>query len=100
MLTRENLKTQFLLNPDIHFLNHGSFGASPKPVFDTYQAWQRRLEFQPVTYFQSDLSNALREARHALGTFLHANGDDLIFVPNATFGVNVVVNSLNLSAGD
>ena len=100
MLTRENLKTQFLLNPDIHFLNHGSFGASPKPVFDTYQAWQRRLEFQPVTYFQSDLSNALREARHALGTFLHANGDDLIFVPNATFGVNVVVNSLKLSAGD
>ena len=50
-----NLKSLFLLRPDMTFLNHGSFGACPRPVFETYQAWQRELELQPsspVSFFQ------------------------------------------------
>jgi isopenicillin-N epimerase len=95
-----NLKDQFLLDPDVHFLNHGSFGATPRPVFEVYQAWQRRLERQPVQFIATDLVGYLAEARRALGSYVHAAADDVVFVPNATFGVNVVARSLPLGPGD
>ena len=94
------LRAEFLLEPDVHFLNHGSYGATPRPVFDVYQQWQRRLEAQPVRFFSHELTDALAEARHALGDFLHAGGDDLVFIPNATFGANLVARSLDLQPGD
>jgi isopenicillin-N epimerase len=93
------LKNLFLLDPEVIFLNHGSLGACPRPVFEVYQNWQRRLEDQPVK-FMRELAGFDREARHALGTYLHANPDDLAFVTNATTGVNIIAHSLSLQPGD
>lgn len=94
------LRQEFLLDPDVIFLNHGSFGATPRPVFESYQVWQRRLEWQPVQFLGTDIATYLAEARHALGHYLNAAADDLVYVPNATFGVNVVARSLRLGPGD
>jgi len=94
------LREQFLLDPDVVFLNHGSFGATPRPVFEAYQAWQRLLERQPVQFLGNDVIAYLAEARTALGRYLNAAADDLVYVPNTTFGVNVVARSLQLGPGD
>jgi isopenicillin-N epimerase len=94
------LRDLFLLDPDVVFLNHGSFGATPRPVFDAYQMWQRRLEAQPVQFVVGDLPGYFAYARQRLADYLHAPTDDLVYVPNATFGVNVVARSLKLSPGD
>jgi isopenicillin-N epimerase len=90
----------YLLDPDIIFLNHGSFGACPQPVFDAYQNWQRKLEHQPVKFLGRDAIALLRDARHALGDYLHCHGDDLVFVPNPTTAANIVARSLLLAPGD
>jgi isopenicillin-N epimerase len=97
----QSLRDEFLLDPDVVFLNHGSFGATPRPVFAAYQAWQRRLEWQPVQFLGTDIGEYLAEARQALGRYLNvAAADDLVYVPNATFGVNVVARSLRLGPYD
>lgn len=94
------MRTNFLLDPDVIFLNHGSFGATPRPVFEAYQTWQRRLERQPVQFLAGDLTGHLVQARQALGDYLNVTADDLVYVPNATYGVNVVARSLELGPGD
>ncbi len=94
------LKDKFLLDPDVIFLNHGSFGATPRPVFARYQEWQRQLERQPVQFLARNLEDKLAEARQTLADYLHARVDDLIYIPNATFGVNMVARSLALGPGD
>src|SRR5947207_32908 len=91
---------QFLLRPDVAFLNHGSFGACPKPVFDAYQGWQRQLEAQPVEFLGRRINGLLAEARSNLGGFLGAEPDNLVFVPNATYTINIVARSLDLGPGD
>ena len=95
-----SLKRLFMLDPGVTFLNHGSFGACPRPVFKVYQAWQRRLENQPIQFFQHDLAGLLSDTRGSLAAFIHANPDDLAFVTNATYGVNIVSRSLDLQPGD
>jgi len=95
-----DIKSQFLLDPDIHYLNHGSFGACPRPVFEAYQEWQRRLERQPVRFLGRELVGYDRQARQTLGDYLHAEADDLVYIPNATHGVNIVARSLNLGPQD
>ena len=95
-----HLKACFLLDPDIIFLNHGSFGATPRPVFEAYQQWQRRMERQPVHFFMDEIADHFASSRQALANFLHASGNDLVFIPNATFGVNVVARSLPIGPGD
>jgi isopenicillin-N epimerase len=95
-----NLKQHFLLDPSIVFLNHGSFGATPKPVFDAYQNWQLRLEHQPVLFLGRELDGLLKESRQVLGEFLNTDADDLVYIPNATHGVNIVARSLQLKPGD
>ena len=90
----------FVLEPDTAFLNHGSFGATPKPVFDVYQAWQRYLEQQPVRFFRDELSDYLTQARTSLAMYLDCHPKDVVFVPNATVGVNAAVHALPLKAGD
>jgi len=96
----DNLKEFFSIDPGIIFLNHGSFGASPKPVFSTYQSWQARLEKQPVLFLGRELDGLLFIAREKLGEYLHASPNDLVFIPNATHGVNIIARSLNLAQGD
>ncbi len=96
----ENLNHLFLLDPDITFLNHGSFGATPRSVFAAYQQWQRELERQPVQFITDQLPDLLTKARQTLGNYLGVDGMDLVYIPNATFGVNIIANSLELEAGD
>lgn len=94
------LRDQFLLDPNIVFLNHGSFGACPRPVFETYQHWQLELERRPVEFLGRRHDDLLNSAREAIGAYLNTSADNLIYVPNATHGLNVVARSLPLNAGD
>lgn len=96
----ESLRDLFLLEQDVVFLNHGSFGACPKPVFEKYQEWQLRLERQPVHFFARVLRPALVETRSILAEYLGARTDCVVPVTNATFGVNVIAKSLKLEPGD
>jgi len=94
------LRRLFLLRPDVVFLNHGSFGACPRPVFEVYQQWQWELEHQPVEFLGRRFNDLLRTAREPLAACLNADPDDLVYLPNATTGLNVVARSLPLQAGD
>jgi len=90
----------FLLDYSIHFLNHGSFGACPIPVFQTYQDWQRRLENQPVQFLGRDFSDFDLQARKILAEYLNTVPSNISFITNATQGVNIVAHSLKLHPGD
>lgn len=95
-----NLKKLFLLKPDIVFLNHGSYGACPRPVFELYQQRQRELESQPVQFIGYVLPDLLQEARARLAGFLHTEANNIAFVSNATYGINIVARALKLQPGD
>lgn len=95
-----DLKNLFLIDPTVTFLNHGSFGACPAPVFEIYQNWQRELEWQPVEFLGRRADSLLAEARSHIGAYLNADPNDLIFVMNATTGINQIARSLKLEAGD
>lgn len=88
------------LDPAVTFLNHGSFGSCPRPVLACQRALQDRLERQPLRFLVRDLEGLLDEARAALAAFVGADADDLVFVTNATAGVNTVLRSLRFEAGD
>jgi isopenicillin-N epimerase len=90
----------FLVRQDIAFLNHGSFGARPRPVLEAQRRWQRELEAQPVAFLGRRLPSLLREARAPLAGFLGVGMNDLVFVPNATHGMNIIARSLDLHPGD
>jgi hypothetical protein len=94
------LRDEFLLDPSVTFLNHGSFGATPRAVFERYQEWQLELERQPVLFLARRPDALLAEARAVLGAYVGADPDDLVFVPNATAGVNVAAWPLGLQPGD
>ncbi len=88
------------LDPDIVYLNHGSFGACPKSVLEAQSRWRARMEREAVTFFVRDLFDSTDRAREALGPVVGASPRDLVFIPNATTGVANVINSLDLSPGD
>ena len=94
------MRRHFLLDPEVRFLNHGSFGACPEPVFAELQRWQRELERNPVAFLGRRSGELLAQARGHLGAYLGADADDLAWVPNATTGVNTVARSLRLQPGD
>jgi isopenicillin-N epimerase len=94
------IKDLFMLDPEVIFLNHGSFGACPRPVFQAYQEWQCKLERQPVLFLGRELLKYDQDARQALGDYINAPCDDLVFVTNATHGVNIAARSLALGPGD
>ncbi|MGC4191978.1 MAG: aminotransferase class V-fold PLP-dependent enzyme [Thermomicrobiales bacterium] len=96
----EDLKRYYLLDPNITFLNHGSFGACPIPVFEQYQAWQRELERQPVLFIGRRQDGLLNAARARLAEFVNVDPDNLVYVTNATVGVNIVARSIRLEPGD
>lgn len=90
----------FLLDPEIIFLNHGSFGACPRVVHEEYQRIQRRLEEQPVRFIQRELPDLIADARQSLADFVGAHHDEVVFLPNPTFAVNEIARSLKLGPGD
>ena len=94
------LRDEFLLEDSLIFLNHGSFGACPKPVFEVYQYWQRQLEYQPVRFLGRQATDLLAEARSELANYLNAPQDDLVYTPNPTTAINMIVRSLGLKPGD
>jgi isopenicillin-N epimerase len=98
----DNLASQFLLDPEVVFLNHGSYGACPKPVFQTYQDWQLKLERQPVAFLdpKRGLSQHMHAARAALAAELGTYPDNLAGLTNVTTALNIVAQSLDLHPGD
>jgi isopenicillin-N epimerase len=94
------LAAHWTLDPSVTFLNHGSFGATPRAVLAAQQAWRDRMEREPVAFFARDLEPALDAARAELAAFLGADPEDLAFVANATTGINVVARSLRLEPDD
>jgi isopenicillin-N epimerase len=95
-----SLRDLFLLDPGIVFLNHGSFGASPEPVFREYQRWQRELERQPVEFLGRRHDALMQEARTALAGYLGTKAANLVYTQNVTVSVNIVARSLDLGPGD
>ncbi len=91
----------FLLEPEVAYLNHGAFGACPRPVFAVYQGWQRELERNPTAMLGGGRIQAeLRGAREALGAFVNAPPECLVYTPNPTTALNAVLRSLQLAPGD
>ena len=99
------------LDPAVTYLNHGTVGATPRAVLETQQAWQRRIEAQPAAFLFRQLMRLspdepeaprplLRQAADAVGDFVGARGDDLVFVDNASTGINAVLRSIALRPGD
>lgn len=93
-------KDMFLLDDQLSFLNFGSFGACPRPVFDVYQQWQRKLESSPVQFMVKTGIEALAHAREALGNYLGVAARDVVFVTNPSYAGNAVVKALPIQAGD
>ncbi|MBK9282938.1 MAG: aminotransferase class V-fold PLP-dependent enzyme [Sphingobacteriaceae bacterium] len=96
----QNLKNQFLINPNITYLNFGSFGACPKPIFEEYQKLQLELEKEPVEFITKTGLKLLQQAKKSLGDYIHCDEEDLIFVTNPSYAVNIIAKSFNLNPGD
>jgi isopenicillin-N epimerase len=94
------MTSDWLLDPSVTFLNHGSFGSCPRHVLEDQQRWRERLEHEPVVFMDRQLERLLDEARVHLAEFVDADPQDLAFLPNATAGVNTVLRSLALRPGD
>ncbi|MBC8146308.1 MAG: aminotransferase class V-fold PLP-dependent enzyme [bacterium] len=95
-----DLRTLFMLRPEVAFLNHGSFGACPRPVMAQYQSWQLESETEPVEFHARRAAGLLQTAREALGELVGADANDLVYVTNATVAVNIVARSLRLGPTD
>ena len=95
-----SLKNDFLIDRSVIFLNHGSFGACPRPVFETYKNWQRQLERQPVEFLGRRAIDLLANARGELAQFLNVDTDDVVYFSNPTTAINMVARSLDLHPGD
>lgn len=96
----KNIASCFMLDPDVTYLNHGSFGACPEPIFNSLIKWQKKLEREPVKHLAFDVYDYLEESRAALGTYINCNKEDLAFFPNPSTALNTVLRSLKLEKGD
>ena len=95
-----DIRSQFLLSKDIIHLNHGSFGACPKPVFEDYQKWQLELEQNTVNFFVKQGPVLLEQSRKALGDYIDCYADDVVLVMNPSYAMNIIVKSFPLQTGD
>jgi len=96
----EMLHTHFLLNREIFFLNHGSYGATPRVVIDVMRQWQNYMEYEPVQFLSNSLLNYLNDNIRCLADFVGSDPEDIALVDNATTGVNTVLKSLKYKEGD
>jgi isopenicillin-N epimerase len=99
-MLNKHLKSQFLLNQDITYLGFGSFGACARPVFEDYQKWQLELEQEPVQFITNNGLRYLKESREALGKYVGCDPDDVVYVTNPSYAINIVAKSLKLNPGD
>jgi isopenicillin-N epimerase len=93
-------RSEWLLDPEVTFLNHGSYGASPRRVIAEQDRWRRRMEWHPTGFMTYELPQALRDVAMRLAAFLGGVGKDFALIENTTVGCNTVLNSLLLSPGD
>ncbi len=93
-------KKDFPIDPEIIFLNHGSYGSCPISVFSDYQKWQKILEKQPVEFFQKEIFHLLKKSRNSLSEFVGCNHDEIVFFPNPTTAVANIIHSLDLNKDD
>lgn len=100
MTDHATLKSLFLLDPGVTYLNFGSFGSCPRPVFEDYQSWQRLLEREPVQFIAVNGVSYLKSSREALAAYIHCDADDLVYVTNPSYAINIVAKSLKLEPGD
>ncbi len=94
------MKSQFLLSPEITFLNHGSFGACPKSILENYQYWQNELEREPVQFIQKKAPVYLQTAKESVAQFVGCDPDDFFFTANPTIAINTIMRSMKLNPGD
>ncbi|MBD2210322.1 aminotransferase class V-fold PLP-dependent enzyme [Nostoc linckia FACHB-104] len=88
------------LDPSVTFLNHGSYGACPKAVLSVQQKLRSQLEQEPINFFGREWEPLIDNARSKLAEFVGADSEDVVFVNNATTGVNAVLRSLTFTAED
>ena len=93
-------KPIFSIDPDVTYLNHGSFGACPKVIFDSLIKFQKQLEFEPVNFLSNDFFQYLKESRSALSNYINCDRDDIAFFPNPSTALNTLIRSLDLNKGD
>jgi isopenicillin-N epimerase len=98
--TSSGRNSLFLLDPEIAYLNHGSFGACPKSIFEDYQNWQRELETEPAQFITKKAFGYLKKSKEALAQFVNCDDKDFFFTPNPTFAINVIMRSLDLKPDD
>jgi isopenicillin-N epimerase len=94
------VRHEWALDPEFLTVNHGSFGATPLAVLAAQDVWRKRMEAQPTRFFSQEAVPAIREAASVLARFVGAQGEDVVFVPNATTGCNAVLRSLSFEVGD
>jgi len=94
------VRPEWALDDDYLTVNHGAFGATPKAVLAAQAGWRDRMEAQPSVFMRSILPKALRASAEVLAEFLGVDGEDLVFIDNATTGCNAVLRSLALTPGD
>lgn len=95
-----NLRDQFLLSREVTHLNHGSFGACPKPVFEDYQKSQLELEKNTFNFFVKQGPILLEKSREALGNFVGCDKNDLVFTMNPSYALNIIIKDFGLEKGD
>ena len=93
-------KPLFSIDPEVTFLNHGSFGACPKEVFDSLIKFQKKTEYEPVKHLAYDIYQYLKESRSALSEYVNCHVDDIAYFPNPSTALNTLIRSLDLKEGD
>lgn len=97
---RDHLASEWMLEPGVDFLNHGSFGAVPRVVFEEQTEWRRRIEAAPVEVIARRRLELIDAAKEPVGRWLGMRSEDFGLVTNATEGVNAVLHSLTFRPGD
>ena len=90
----------FSLDPEVIYLNHGSFGACPKIIFDSLISFQKKLEFEPVKFLDENLYEYLKKSRTSISKYINCDRDDVAFFPNPSTALNTLIRSLDLKKGD
>ena len=99
-LGSDSVKSLFMLDSNVTHLNHGSFGACPRLIFDSLVKWQELLEREPVKHLAFDVFGYLEKSREALSSYVKCHKDDIVFFPNPSTALNTVLRSLDLKKGD
>lgn len=90
----------WILDPDIVFLNHGSYGATPRAALDAQQRYRNQMEREPVRFFMLDIEAMLDHARQAVAEFVNCDMEGIAFLHNVTQAVATVIDNLDIEPGD